>query len=760
MQNNISDILDKIIIYLIKGLVFTLPLFFLPWTTEWFEFNKQYLLWLIVPLIIILWLIKMTFDKKIEFKRTPLDMPILIFLAITSFSSILSLDKFSSFFGFYGRFSDAWLGAMSLALFYFVLTNFSAAKNKLNVFVLVKLILFSYSVVVVVAFLAIFGWLGKFVKSINVFFSPTFNPAGGSLESLSIFSVAMSLLLISLLVFNNKRSYNKLNKFQFWYFSAILVLSILFLAIINFSIAWWCLLIGAVLHLVITFSLGAKQDISTAMKINKGEKLRSLIWPVILIMLALIFLIFPSIDFIRVTTGQELPSEVRLDYINALSITKQSIESRALLGSGPGTFSYDFSLYRSPEFNQSRFWQFRFDKSPSHILEMAATLGILGMLAYFLIFSLFFYLVFIFIKRSLLLKSRDNVLLISLLIVFIILFLAQFIYLTNTSLLFLFWTILALVMVLLRELDDLVFKKIKLRLNKSEKSLRLIYMLLLVVVACWLALTTLEIKYWIADIVYAKNFSKEADLIKAIQLNPNRYNYQISLAKLYLNKAQAEFAKPSGKRNNQLIHINIDNSIKWARTATQTAVNSVVSWETLAMIYRDVRLFTRGSETWAERSFKQASELEPTNPVLLTELGKAYMNKNMFKEAVQSFEQALELKDDYYEAKFNLAKVYVNYNKPKKALAILDELVESIKNPEIYFERGRLYYNQGEINQAISNFLKVLDISPNHSNALYSLGLAYQLQGDKDKALIYFKKVLQLNPDNEEVMRNIEALEG
>ena len=105
-QFPMSNKIDKAISILIKAIIFLLPLFFLPWTSEYFEFNKQFLLWLAMPAALFLWLIKQAGQKQLKIKTNPLNFPVLIFLALTFISSIFSLDRFSSFFGYFGRFSD------------------------------------------------------------------------------------------------------------------------------------------------------------------------------------------------------------------------------------------------------------------------------------------------------------------------------------------------------------------------------------------------------------------------------------------------------------------------------------------------------------------------------------------------------------------------------------------------------------------------------------------------------------------------------
>ena len=70
----------KILIYLT---VFLIPLFFLPWTTEAFNFPKVHLLFFLISLILILWIARMLrYEKRVKFYQTPLDLPVLILLCL------------------------------------------------------------------------------------------------------------------------------------------------------------------------------------------------------------------------------------------------------------------------------------------------------------------------------------------------------------------------------------------------------------------------------------------------------------------------------------------------------------------------------------------------------------------------------------------------------------------------------------------------------------------------------------------------------
>jgi len=771
MQNNNIILLDKIIIYLIKGLIFTLPLFFLPWTFEWFEFNKFFLLLLIVPVIAILFFIKLTrVSGKIILKNFPLDIPVLIFLLTFLLSAIFSLDKFSSFFGYYGRFSDSFIALFLLIIFYFIVVNVFSDKNKFDsghIFSCLKLLVYSYGLVLLTAWFSFFG-LWNFISGTG-FIQDSFSFISGSLEILASYSVVIIILITGILIMNYKDGcvYIKLKIYQLWLFKIILFLALIFLALVDFYTAWVCLLLAGLMFLSINFIPVFSFHFRLVNIFKKDFFL-----PIILIIVSGVFLFFPTghkVNLDNMVLGKELPQTVELDYENTVSISFKSLKDNFVFGSGPGTFANIFSLYRDKEYNNSEFWQFRFDKGYSYVFEIIGTLGILGILSYLLVISSFFYLIYIVIKKYFYEfdlrenKTENNFfgLILIIIICLIILILLQFLYLNSLSLLFLFFTLLALLMAAVHNSKLLIFSERNINLNTGEEiknrrqggvdKLFLICLILLCIF--WVVVAGYGTKYWLADF-YAKNNNEES-LIKAINFNPHRYNYKISLAKSYLNKIKAEMMKPVNFRDNNLIKQSLENSIRLAQVAADNNPNSVMCQETLGMIYRDIGPLTRGSEPGAIQAFAQAVQLEPTNPVLLTELGKAYLMAALLDKAKQSLDQALIMKPDYNEAKFWLAKVYMKGDQTKEALLILSELADIYNDPEIFYEQGRLYYNKGETDKAIKKFLKVIEIDQGHSNALYSLGLSFESKGKMVEAIKYFEKVLELNPNNEEIIKKL-----
>ena len=70
----------KIIFILFCILLFLVPIILWPFTSEVFEFNKMVLVYIFTTLITATWIIRMIYEKKLIFRRTILDIPLLLFL--------------------------------------------------------------------------------------------------------------------------------------------------------------------------------------------------------------------------------------------------------------------------------------------------------------------------------------------------------------------------------------------------------------------------------------------------------------------------------------------------------------------------------------------------------------------------------------------------------------------------------------------------------------------------------------------------------
>jgi tetratricopeptide (TPR) repeat protein len=752
-----QKILNLLVKYSIYALVFLLPLFFLPFNYEAFEFNKQYLLFFLTTFAGISWLIKMVvFDKEVRFRKTPLDLFILAFLLIAVLSAVFSIDKTSSLYGFYGRFSDGLIGLLSCGILYFLITNNAGVgedKKIVSAGGMIKALLWSSAVIIVSAYLSVFGVfakLGELISLPSILSQSTFNPVSGSLEGLSIFLAVLISVIVGLLA--TSKSISKLAKIGKW---LLLALSFALLLIID-SAASWIIIISAMV-IFVGFSLWRR--------IFK-ENVNNLLVPVLLIITAsiLIPVSLPNIVFGEESNLANLPKEQVLNQEISWKIGWDSATENVkngFLGSGIGTFYNDFTKNKPIEINNSWLWQIRFDRAGNHFAEMLATLGFAGLVSYLLVIGLFL------VTGCLLMARISNIseahpLQMPLFLGFIALLAAQFVYYQNTALSFAFWAVLGLSMAVWK-------KPIKEKAVSFSDFPELSLILSTVVIILGVAVLSLYffgVKFYMADVNYGKAIGllgqERIDyMTKAVKLNPYLPQYRMALSRTYLYEAIQELQKSEEDQDQNRAQAMVSSAINEAKVVTEMQKDRVTSWENLGVVYREIIGVAQGAADWGIDSFEKALTYEPTNPVLYTEIGKLYIAKTDGEKAKEYFFKAKEVKPDYAEATIQLALLLESEEVTEEAILELESLVTN--NPlttDGRFQLGRLYFNSNRIDEAIEQFKIVVLLVPDHSNAHYSLGIAYASQGETDLALLEFEKVLELNPDNQDVIQKIEDLKG
>jgi len=171
-MNKTEKILNRITTWGINLLVFVLPLFFLPLTTNYYEFNKNFLLFFFIVILYFLWAIKIFLQKEIRFKTTPFTLPILALALAFILSTLLaSPNKVESLIT-----PNSTGTIILLTLFYFLITNY---ELRITYFVLPLI-----ASAAILGLIAIYQFFG---------FGKTFVPAGGPLPLLMFLAVVFPI---------------------------------------------------------------------------------------------------------------------------------------------------------------------------------------------------------------------------------------------------------------------------------------------------------------------------------------------------------------------------------------------------------------------------------------------------------------------------------------------------------------------------------------------------------------------------------------
>ncbi|MCL5090478.1 MAG: O-antigen ligase family protein [Patescibacteria group bacterium] len=423
-----DNLFKKIISFFYIGLFFTVPLFFTLVNSELFEFNKIILTYGFTIVILGLWLGRMVIQKKIIFKKSPLDIPLVLFLFSQIISTIFSESPHTSLWGYYSRFNGGLLSTISYLLLYWA---FVANCEKKDVFRVIYSSLASGLIVSLYGILEHFGhsfscvlFLGKFDVSCWVqkvqerVFATLGQPnwLGAYLAVLipmtlglilnskcnsstpgrtqwynpslrariqNLLPIVLSLIFYLCLIFTGSRSSYLgliIGLFVFWLVSFLLNKKEIknwfkFFLIFNFSLLTFNIFFGSPFPQINRF-LYYKDFLPTLTSHSRPTSQLSIPTPTD----------GPATDGPALEVGGTESGKIRqIVWKGAFEIFKHY----PIFGSGVETFAYSYYNFRPLEHNLVSEWDFLYNKAHNEYLNYLSTTGIFGLGSYLLIIVTF-----------------------------------------------------------------------------------------------------------------------------------------------------------------------------------------------------------------------------------------------------------------------------------------------------------------------------------------------------------------------------------
>ncbi|MBI2195880.1 MAG: O-antigen ligase family protein [Candidatus Levybacteria bacterium] len=430
---------DRVLEYSFYLLFLLIPLLFTNDTSELFEFNKMWGTFALTITIACAWVVKMIAQKRFYLQRTPLDIPILLFLSSQIISTIFSLDTHTSLWGYYSRFNGGLLSTVSYILVYYAFVSNFIGQGAKMVKKLLSLGLISGTIVALWGLPSHFGYdptcflfRGNFdVSCWTVDFQPKlriFSTLGQPNWLAAYLAILMPLALA--MTISNLKSQPRLNRGQISSkFSILKFLKNNLVASGYFLVAFLFLLailytksqsgfLGLIAALLLFTSLPIYQEARKGKKFSnilKAKETKILLAP-LLIFLLIVFFVGSPIEKLNQFTYQGLQeksaNEKTEDRSAQTSIPALELnitgsgEIRSIVwkgaldifthypvfGSGVETFAYAYYKYRPMEHNITSEWNYLYNKAHNEYLNYLATTGILGLGSYLFMIGSFLYL--------------------------------------------------------------------------------------------------------------------------------------------------------------------------------------------------------------------------------------------------------------------------------------------------------------------------------------------------------------------------------
>ncbi len=753
-----NDKIKKVINFLSFSLL-SLAVLVMPFVVDTRVFNafnipKQNFFLGMVLLLTLLFLVKFALTKTISLRLTFLDKILGVYVVLLLLSGAFSVQRLDSFWGRNEYFITNIIFLIGLLLYYYLFVNTVTTTKKWHLI---------YDAVVVSGALVQIPYLFKVIFKWS--FLPFLTEGMWNLvaESNAGFGIFVTIILVLSLgqLIKKKTSYNR----NLFYIIAT-VLSLATLSTISFSLIWW--LVVAAVGLLLLLGINFLQE----------ARLVTLTGMFLILVAGIATLIFGSPKFLKAP----LPQEAFLSPSASWQVAENTMFKNVknfVFGSGPGTFSVDFSEFREAGFNNDALaWSARFSNPFNTIFAFVAENG-LAFSALFIILTLvilgYVSVYWIKLRGGAWHQSFGEVvgyrtdlrleLLVSS-IAWVMLTTTLFLHFFKPVLWFLWWTLTALIITGLSFYRENIVREKKWEIeNRPEHSLSFSFAVI-IVVALIIVTSVFGARMYKGELVYAAALreSKVSEAIQqlntAIRLRPSTDVYYAALAQAYLSEA-VEKAKEKEPHREE-VAASLGSAVNSARVATDLSPKMVGLWENLGTMYENAAVMVPEAYTWSLKAWTSAKVLEPTNPVIAWRLGRINLALGNNEEAAKNFQEAINLKADLLGAYLGLAIAEERLEKTSEALKTYETLLTlNPQNPEALFNYGRVLYNRnakGDRKAAEQAWLLAIKLQPNYSNALYSLANYYETKGDKSMALKYYYEVRDLNPDNKDILKKIKSL--
>lgn len=699
MRETIINASQRVIAISFYLLFFFVPLFFVSNTFELFEFNKMWLTFGLTLIIGAAWFIKMIAQKKFFLQRTPLDIPILIFILSQVIATFHSLDTHISIWGYYSRFNGGLLSLITYTfLYYAFVSNLFEKKYALR---LLQINLLSGLAVALWGLPSHFGhdptcflfrgqfdvscWTAAFQPKIRLF-STLGQPdwLAAYLDVLLPISLAFFLKSLPVKSLLNEKALLSVRtaglSVYYLLLSILFYIELVWTASRSGFIAFWLALLTFIILFVIFIPKNAKNNISSILFRYKYLVAVALGLAIITFFSGTPFSQLDKFTFTGLKntatqpaplSRQVQPAAGELGGTDSGTIRKYVWEGaidawkhNPIFGTGVETFAFAYYQYRPAAHNLTSEWDYLYNKAHNEYLNYLETTGAVGLITYLLMIGFF-----LFITLNTLLKNKKDtqhtLIILALLSGYFSILITNFFGFSVVMINVFLFIIPAFIFVLqelIKTNNQLILvTKTESKNNKDISMLQWIGVLVVLIVLFYYLNQLLT--FWEADKAYALGYNLD-------QAN----EYQQAFTALH-QAVQQRGDEPTFKDELTINDAVLASAFAYQKDATDaakltdeaTAVsdqlvsnypNNVVFWKTRVRVYYALSQINPQYLQTALDAIKKAHLLAPTDAKISYNMGLLYGQTNQQTQAIQTLKYTIKLKPNYRDAYYALGLFY------------------------------------------------------------------------------------------------------
>lgn len=752
-----SKIFEVIISISLAAVFFGIPVFFTGFTAQGISFEKQmyFYFWILVALIA--WTSNSVVKGEMNIRRTPIDIPIIIFWFACLLSTIFSVDRWHSFWGFFGDPTHGLVDVTAgIIVYYLILSHFNLKRLRL---ILGSLIASGF-VVIVWEILVIRGVLNltdnNFIEAHSwAQYLPI--SLSGSVSGISVFLSVLVIILITAFLKTKSGAMSKAKKTALMtLFSMMIVASLYILLAFYFFVPWPGIFIGVGFFLIYVLArIVNTEDGSIWLPMS--------VFAIVLTMLLIGNALATNSKIIAI----QLPAEVNPQFQLSWQVAKEAIKHNFFVGSGLATYGHDFALYHPQDYNLNNLYRLQFYQGSGVLWEALPAMGAVGTFALALLVISFLSVAIYLLSKD---KGKNKIYSLGVMSTVLIILISAFLTRMDGAIIILgvLMASLALGVILLE--GETKEEYLNLSLKASPKYALALAFVFLVVSAGVVFLFVFLGRVFVADVFVGmaskhKNITEENSVglvVKAINLYNKEGRYYTLGGQQYMVLANSEFMK-GDKANANLIGQYLDNSITLASKGKDLMPKDITAVSSLAQAYENKATYLSQFFDQAVSAYNDALALEPNSPDLYLKLGQlkakqasAEKDENKKKEllaqAKDMFQKSIDKKNNFSSGYYYLSLMQDQEGDLDKAIDSAGKAVSyNNQNANALFNLASLLQKKGGDNNFTAAeyiYQRILKYAPNDMNTHLGLGLLYEKQNKDDQSVAEYQKVIDVLPAN------------
>jgi arylsulfatase A-like enzyme/Flp pilus assembly protein TadD len=169
-----------------------------------------------------------------------------------------------------------------------------------------------------------------------------------------------------------------------------------------------------------------------------------------------------------------------------------------------------------------------------------------------------------------------------------------------------------------------------------------------------------------------------------------------------------------------------DKAMSFYLKAVEIDPNASITYYNMGNLY-----LRQNKNEEAEKYYIKALNIDPQLAEAHYDLGLVYSKKNQFQKAIYHYQEAIRLKPDWQHPKDRLLAIQNHVAQIDLNIKSLkDSLLQNPNQPELHKTLATLFYQQDNINDAMSHWESASKLDPNDAQVLNNLAYIYATQSE------------------------------